>query len=150
MPTPHQLRYSLEQLPDGRFVLVDWAYGLVSGSGSGQRVQQERMRLQAIHACQLHGDANILSLGKKGTAPNWPAGNAPVEREGWLEEQQAISKAYARIGEILRRRKIPAPMVSMDPDVVLAVRQAERLRAAALKRVGLEIPPIPNPGDPEP
>jgi len=141
------MRFSLEQLPDGRFVLVDWAYGFVSGSGSGQRVQQERLRLQALHACQIHGDANILALGRKGTAPKWPTGQAPVERDGWLDEQQAISKAYARIGEILRRRKIPAPMVSMDPDVVLAVRHAERLRVAALSKVGLEVSLMPSIGE---
>jgi len=140
MTTSLQIRFSLEQLQDSRFVLVDWAYGLVAGAGHGLRAQQERLRLQAIRACGMRGNCYLPGLvGQNPLGPNaWPGGHPPPERTGWVLEQRAIQRAYSQIGEVLRRRKIPANLAGMDPDVVMAVRHAERLRHAALAKIGLE------------
>lgn len=139
IPNALLTRFSIEQLTEARYVLVDWMYGTIGAAGTGTLPQQERLRLQAIHACQSFGDVNILKLtrGMK-QGQEWSGGIKPAERPGWLAEQREILKAYGRISDILRRRKIPASLTGTDPDIVRAVRDAERLRSAALKRISLD------------
>lgn len=130
-------RFSVEKFDGDRWVVVDWAYGLLHPAGRGHRGEQEVALLWIKEYCRRHGDVNVLRLPKRmGKPPDWGFCR-PAERPGWREERRRIARAFARIGEVIRERGIPDEALSKDPELLLAKRNAERIWAEARKSVGL-------------
>lgn len=141
MPRPlkEELRFSVEVIAGERWILCDWKYGIYRAAGRGLRHEQQRTKTQALHILDKWGDVYVGAPGKAFfLKPEWPGGHPPPERPGWLAEQTAILRAYDRIGRLMRQQDMPHNLKILEPEIVLAVRNAERLRAAALRSVGLE------------
>lgn len=131
-------RFSVERASNGCFVVVDWALGLIHGAGRGQREEQERALVFIKAYVRRHGTVNLTRLPKRlSVAPRWPLGGSPAPRPGWQAEQRRIASAFARIGEIIRERKMDDAEMGSDLDVLMAKRVAERLCEEARRRVGM-------------
>lgn len=137
------LRFSIEKLADGRFVLIDWAFGLMLPRGIGLRIEQDQVLTFLKAYIRVHGDVNVLALPPTlAIPPSWPGGIKPEERQGWLAEQRQIHKAFARLGVLIRTRKLEGKALATDPDFLRARRFAEELLTAALRSVGVEPYPL--------
>lgn len=158
MPRPlrEELRFSVEVIAGDRWVLVDWRYGLFRAAGRGLRREQELARTQAFKVLDAWGDVYVGAPGKAFyVRPQWPGGHPPPERPEWLAEQTRILHSYDRIGRLMRNHDMPHNLMIRDADLVMAVRDAEWLRAGALRSIGLEpvkidlvMVPVEKPAEP--
>ena len=134
----YPLRFSIERSPNGPWVLVDWALGLVAGPGSGRHEDAEQLLAWVREYVRHHGDINLVHRPKSfHIPPRFPAGERPKERPEWRKEQRSIIRAYTRIAEIVRVHQLQDDQMSTNPTLLLAKRRADRLLSSALASVGL-------------
>ena len=134
----YPLRFSIEMAPNGGYVLVDWALGLVARPGEGRHEDAERLLAWVRGYLRQHGDVNIVQRSRSAKAkPRFKGGTRPTERADWRKEQRAIIRAYTRIAEIARVHCLPEDLMASHAAVLLAKQRADRLLTEALTSVGL-------------
>lgn len=132
-------RFTIEQRPDTKqYVLVDWKFGTILAAGTGKRAEQERKLNWIRNYLRTQPDIYVLRMPKRfGDPPEWPGGIVPPVRRNWMEQAVAISRAYAAVGESVRRFALGDEELATDFQVRYLIRQAEALKAEALCEIGL-------------